>query len=38
MNGRLMKMELDGSINNIESIEEISRKIISQPNIKKNFL
>ena len=26
MNGRLMKMELDGNINNKENIEEISEK------------
>ena len=30
MNGRLMKMELDGNINNKENIEEISEKRLEE--------
>ena len=30
MNGRLMKMELDGDINNKENIEEISEKRLEE--------
>ena len=33
MNGRLMKMELDGNINNKENIEEISKKEIGNGRI-----
>ena len=30
MNGRLMKMELDGNINNKENIREISKKRLKE--------
>ena len=35
MNGRSMKMELDGNINNKENVEEISEKILKE--IKQEF-
>ena len=35
MNGRLMKMELDGSINNKENIREISEKRLGE--IKQDY-
>ena len=35
MNGRLMKMELDGNINNKENIEELTEEGLEE--IKKNY-
>ena len=36
MNGRLMKMELDGNINNKENIEELSEERLDE--IKKIYI